>query len=100
MAIDDFIKQYATIIIWGIHLVVAFYIFGEGKVLNYNLNKFIVILLLVASLFVFNKLLNALQVSQTNEFELQKQVDKINNNEQPIHQPKPEDISMEDVPWK
>lgn len=74
MGIEDIIQNYSTIIVWASHIALALYVWGDGKVMSYDASPYLALGVLAVSLFVFNKLHSAIQVSQAKEKDLEQEL--------------------------
>jgi len=55
MEIESIIKENGKYAVWVAHIVVALYIYGEGKILSWKINEAFVYIILAISLYIFNK---------------------------------------------
>ena len=72
MGIEDFIKEYTTLILWISSIATGLYIFGDGKVLSwdikqYAMGKYIMIGLIILNLYIAIKLYKALIAEKAKE---------------------------------
>lgn len=99
MGIEEIIQNYNTYIVYGVHILLALYVWGEGVVFNYEAKPWMAIVLLVVSVFVYNKMHTVLQKVQSSEVQLEGEIRMLRQQAQKKPTPqKPNDsFNFEDI---
>lgn len=64
---DKFIGEHSKEIIWVLHIFIAAWVWWEGTLMSREVPKWVIILVLGASLYVYDKLGKALIAEQNKE---------------------------------